>query len=86
MKDLKDHMQSELNESANKGTEIANYVKGWGWLMEATDMRSAWDIIMGIEAGVNMAIMERNGLKIDNKYEMGTKVIEKLSHAIGDLN
>jgi len=84
MKDLKEHMQSELNESTNKGTEIANYVKGW--LMEATDMRSAWDIIMGIEAGVNMAIMERNHLKPDAKYDAGTKVFEKLSRAIGDLN
>lgn len=83
MKDLKEHMQSELNESANKSTEIANYVKGW--LMEASDKRSAWDIIMGIEAGVNMAIMERNHLKQDTKYDAGTKVFEKLSRAIGDL-
>lgn len=83
MKDLKEHMQSELNESTNKGTEIANYVKGW--LMDASDERSTWDVIMGIEAGVNMAITERNGIKTDSKYKFATLVMEKLSRALGNL-
>lgn len=83
MKDLKEHMQQELTESKTKSTEIANYVKGW--MMEAGDERSAWDIIMGIEAGVNMAITERNGLDVDSKYRFATLVMEKLSRAIGNL-
>lgn len=83
MKDLKEHMQSELNESKTSGTEIANYIKSW--LMEASDERSAWDIIMGIEAGVNMAITERNGIEVNSKYRFATLVMEKLSRAIGDL-
>ena len=83
MKDLKEHMQQELTESKTKSTEIANYVKSW--MMEASDERSAWDINMGIEAGVNMAITERNGLDVDSKYRFATLVMEKLSRAIGNL-
>lgn len=83
MKDLKEHMQQELTESKTKSTEIANYVKSW--MMEASDERSAWDIIMGIEAGVNMAITERNGLDVDSKYRFATLVMEKLSRTIGNL-
>ena len=83
MKDLREHMQTELNESKTSGNEIANYVKSR--LMEASDERSAWDVIMGIEAGVNMAITERNGIKTDSKYKFATLVMEKLSRAIGNL-
>lgn len=83
MKDLKEHMQQELNESRIKDTEVANYIKSW--LMEVTDERSAWDMIMGIEAGVNMAIMERNNFMNDDKNKKATKVLEKLSTAIGSL-
>ena len=83
MKDLKEHMQHELIETRMKNTEIANYIKGW--LMEASDERSAWDIIMGIEAGVNMAITERNGIEVDSKYRFATLVMEKLSRALGNL-
>lgn len=83
MKDLREHMQHELTESRTNSTEIANYIKGW--LMEASDERSAWDIIMGIEAGVNMAITERNGIEVNSKYRFATLVMEKLSRAIGDL-
>lgn len=83
MKDLKEHMQQELNESRIKDTEVANYIKSW--LMEVSDERSAWDMIMGIEAGVNMAIMERNNFMNDDKNKKATKVLEKLSTAIGSL-
>lgn len=83
MKNLKEHMQQELNESRIKDTEVANYIKSW--LMEVTDERSAWDMIMGIEAGVNMAIMERNKFMDDDKNKKATRVLEKLSTAIGSL-
>lgn len=83
MKNLKEYMQQELNESRIKDTEVANYIKSW--LMEVTDERSAWDMIMGIEAGVNMAIMERNKFMDDDKNKKATRVLEKLSTAIGSL-
>lgn len=83
MKDLKEHMQMALNESRIKNTEITNYIKSW--MMEVTNEDAARDMIMAIELGINTAIKERNKYMHDDNDKAATKVFEKTSRAIGEL-